>query len=72
MTSDNPIIDKSLLGGILEYSICITLHTKLLEFLQKSHIWKSAKSPKKREFYMTRNRSELPDSNHKKRMFENL
>ncbi|EMK15092.1 hypothetical protein LEP1GSC046_1212 [Leptospira kirschneri serovar Bim str. 1051] len=55
-----------MLGGILEYSICVTLHTKLLEFLQKLHIWKSAKSPKKREFCMTRNRSELPDSNHKK------
>ncbi|NDK04085.1 hypothetical protein LKM2_30 [Leptospira kirschneri serovar Mozdok] len=27
MTSDNPVIDKSLLGGILEYSICVTLHT---------------------------------------------
>ncbi|MGE8803325.1 hypothetical protein ACO2JP_18035, partial [Leptospira kirschneri] len=51
--------NKFLLGGILEYSICVTLHTKLLEFLQKLHIWKSAKSPKKREFCMTRNRSEL-------------
>ncbi|EKO13857.1 hypothetical protein LEP1GSC008_1644 [Leptospira kirschneri serovar Bulgarica str. Nikolaevo] len=72
MALDNSVRDKFLLGGILEYSICVTLHTKLLEFLQKLHIWKSAKSPKKREFYMTRNRSELPDSNHKKRMFKNL